>query len=117
MTDGRLEKAGRALDSICIGQGCHPRRVRKRATWSEHVYNGDRDPSHGPTRNRLRREDAPEHRRSPDPRSRLFVTNPTLMSPPAPILPTLQGPADLRDLTAAQLDQLAAEIRETIIST
>jgi len=36
---------------------------------------------------------------------------------PAPILPTLRGPADLRDLTAAQLDQLAAEIRETIIAT
>jgi 1-deoxy-D-xylulose-5-phosphate synthase len=33
------------------------------------------------------------------------------------ILPSLAGPADLRDLTAAQLDQLAAEIRETIIAT
>src|SRR4051794_35028669 len=46
-----------------------------------------------------------------------FVTNPTPMSLPAPILPTLRGPADLRDLTAAQLEHLAAEIRETIIST
>src|SRR5437773_1588071 len=36
---------------------------------------------------------------------------------PAPILPTLRGPADLRDLTAAQLEELAAEIRETIITT
>ena len=34
-----------------------------------------------------------------------------------PILPTLQGPADLRGLTEAQLEQLAAEIRETIIAT
>jgi 1-deoxy-D-xylulose-5-phosphate synthase len=34
-----------------------------------------------------------------------------------PILPTLHGPADLRGLTAAQLDELAAEIRETIIAT
>jgi 1-deoxy-D-xylulose-5-phosphate synthase len=34
-----------------------------------------------------------------------------------PILPTLHGPADLRGLTEAQLEQLAAEIRETIITT
>jgi 1-deoxy-D-xylulose-5-phosphate synthase len=34
-----------------------------------------------------------------------------------PILPTLQGPADLRGLTETQLDALAAEIRETIIET
>ena len=34
-----------------------------------------------------------------------------------PILPTLHGPADLRGLTQAQLEQLAAEIRETIIAT
>jgi 1-deoxy-D-xylulose-5-phosphate synthase len=34
-----------------------------------------------------------------------------------PILPTLHGPADLRGLTEAQLQQLAAEIRETIITT
>ena len=34
-----------------------------------------------------------------------------------PILPTLQGPADLRGLTEAQLEQLAAEIRQTIITT
>ncbi|HET9521002.1 MAG TPA: 1-deoxy-D-xylulose-5-phosphate synthase [Candidatus Limnocylindrales bacterium] len=34
-----------------------------------------------------------------------------------PILPSLQGPADLRGLTEAQLEELAAEIRETIIST
>ena len=34
-----------------------------------------------------------------------------------PILPTLQGPADLRRLTEAELGQLADEIRETIIST
>src|SRR5689334_11083851 len=33
------------------------------------------------------------------------------------ILPTLRGPADLRDLTAIELDQLAGEIREAIIST
>ena len=34
-----------------------------------------------------------------------------------PILPTLTGPADLRDLTEPQLEELAAEIRETIITT
>ncbi len=34
-----------------------------------------------------------------------------------PILPTLHGPADLRGLTEAQLEHLAAEIRETIIAT
>ena len=34
-----------------------------------------------------------------------------------PILPTLHGPADLRDLTEAQLEELATEIRETIIAT
>jgi 1-deoxy-D-xylulose-5-phosphate synthase len=34
-----------------------------------------------------------------------------------PILPSLTGPADLRDLTEAQLDELAAEIRDAIIST
>jgi 1-deoxy-D-xylulose-5-phosphate synthase len=34
-----------------------------------------------------------------------------------PILPTLTGPADLRDLTEAQLEELAGEIRETIIAT
>ena len=37
--------------------------------------------------------------------------------PRVPILPTLHGPADLRGLTQAQLEQLAGEIRETIIST
>jgi 1-deoxy-D-xylulose-5-phosphate synthase len=34
-----------------------------------------------------------------------------------PILPSLHGPADLRGLTEAQLEELAAEIRETIITT
>jgi 1-deoxy-D-xylulose-5-phosphate synthase len=34
-----------------------------------------------------------------------------------PILDRLQGPADLRGLTEPQLDQLAGEIRETIIRT
>ena len=34
-----------------------------------------------------------------------------------PILPTIQGPADLRGLTEAQLEELAAEIRQTIITT
>jgi 1-deoxy-D-xylulose-5-phosphate synthase len=34
-----------------------------------------------------------------------------------PILPTIHGPADLRGLTEAQLEELAAEIRETIIAT
>ncbi|MFI5258511.1 MAG: 1-deoxy-D-xylulose-5-phosphate synthase [Candidatus Limnocylindrales bacterium] len=33
------------------------------------------------------------------------------------ILPTLQGPSDLRGLTEDQLDELAAEIRECIVST
>jgi 1-deoxy-D-xylulose-5-phosphate synthase len=33
------------------------------------------------------------------------------------ILPTLQGPADLRGLTEAELEELAADIRETIIGT
>jgi len=34
-----------------------------------------------------------------------------------PILPNLQGPADLRGLSGRQLDELASEIREEIIST
>ncbi|MFL5778515.1 MAG: 1-deoxy-D-xylulose-5-phosphate synthase [Chloroflexota bacterium] len=34
-----------------------------------------------------------------------------------PILPSLQGPADLRGMTESQLVQLAAEIRETIVAT
>ena len=34
-----------------------------------------------------------------------------------PILPTLQGPADLRGLSEPELLQVAAEIRETIIQT
>ena len=34
-----------------------------------------------------------------------------------PILPSLHGPADLRDLTEPELEQLASEIRETIIAT
>ncbi len=34
-----------------------------------------------------------------------------------PFLPTLHGPADLRGLTQAQLEELAVEIRETIIET
>jgi 1-deoxy-D-xylulose-5-phosphate synthase len=34
-----------------------------------------------------------------------------------PILPTLQGPADLRGLDEVQLAQLAVEIRETIVRT
>ncbi|HET7473990.1 MAG TPA: 1-deoxy-D-xylulose-5-phosphate synthase [Candidatus Limnocylindrales bacterium] len=34
-----------------------------------------------------------------------------------PILPSLRGPADLRDLTEPELEQLASEIRETIIAT
>jgi 1-deoxy-D-xylulose-5-phosphate synthase len=34
-----------------------------------------------------------------------------------PILPNLQGPADLRGLSEAQLADLAAEIRETIVRT
>ena len=33
------------------------------------------------------------------------------------ILPTLTGPADLRGLTEAQLTELAAELRQTIVST
>jgi 1-deoxy-D-xylulose-5-phosphate synthase len=33
------------------------------------------------------------------------------------ILPNLNGPADLRGLSHAQLEQLAREIRETIIET
>ena len=34
-----------------------------------------------------------------------------------PILPTIQGPADLRGLDEIQLAQLAVEIRETIVRT
>ena len=34
-----------------------------------------------------------------------------------PILPTLRGPSDLRDLSETELGELAAEIRETIIAT
>ncbi len=41
------------------------------------------------------------------------MTDPT----PDAILPTLSGPADLRNLTAAELDQLATEVRQTIIAT
>ncbi|HUQ78432.1 MAG TPA: 1-deoxy-D-xylulose-5-phosphate synthase [Patescibacteria group bacterium] len=37
--------------------------------------------------------------------------------PTPTILPSLTGPADLRSLTERQLEQLAAEIRETIIAT
>src|SRR5204863_667247 len=37
--------------------------------------------------------------------------------PIVPILPSLQGPADLRGLDETQLDQLAAEIREAIVGT
>ena len=33
------------------------------------------------------------------------------------ILPNLQGPSDLRGLSSQQLEQLAEEIRQTIIST
>src|SRR3977135_3920605 len=36
---------------------------------------------------------------------------------PVAILPNLNGPADLRGLSQAQLEELAREIRETIIST
>lgn len=45
------------------------------------------------------------------------ITTPTPGALRVPILPTLHGPADLRDLTEAQLVELAAEIRETIIAT
>jgi 1-deoxy-D-xylulose-5-phosphate synthase len=38
-------------------------------------------------------------------------------APNVPILPTLQGPAELRGLDETQLEQLAAEIRETIVRT
>src|SRR2546422_9813786 len=48
-----------------------------------------------------------------DPYLELLAAGP--ISPP--ILPTLRGPADLRDLTAVQLDELAGEVRETIIAT
>ena len=34
-----------------------------------------------------------------------------------PILPTIQGPADLRGLDEIQLAQLAVEIRDTIVRT
>ena len=34
-----------------------------------------------------------------------------------PILPTLRGPTDLRNLNETELAELAAEIRETIIAT
>src|SRR5437773_5759727 len=36
---------------------------------------------------------------------------------PAPILPPLRGPADLRRLTEAQLEELAGEVRDAIIAT
>src|SRR4051794_2264368 len=39
------------------------------------------------------------------------------VSSSSPILPTLVGPADLRNLTADELERLATEIRETIIAT
>ena len=39
------------------------------------------------------------------------------LQPSVPILPNLHGPADLRGLTAMELEQLAEEIRETIIAT
>ena len=43
------------------------------------------------------------------------MTIPNDQSPP--ILPSLTGPAELRDLTAVQLEQLAGEIRDAIIGT
>ena len=39
------------------------------------------------------------------------------IQPTQPILPRLTGPADLRHLTEAELEQLAAEVRQTIIAT
>src|SRR3954453_2143722 len=45
----------------------------------------------------------------------LEPASPVSTSPP--ILPTLVGPADLRNLTADELERLATEIRETIIAT
>src|SRR5205809_7669223 len=45
----------------------------------------------------------------------LEPASPVSSSPP--ILPTLVGPADLRNLTADELERLAGEIRETIIGT
>src|SRR4051794_41700479 len=41
----------------------------------------------------------------------------SLVSSSPPILPTLAGPSDLRNLTADELERLATEIRETIIAT
>jgi 1-deoxy-D-xylulose-5-phosphate synthase len=55
------------------------------------------------------------------PFARTAQTIPPILERPAavttPILPTLQGPADLRRLTEVELEQLAAEIRDTIIAT
>jgi 1-deoxy-D-xylulose-5-phosphate synthase len=68
---------------------------------------------------RRRIADPPRPAVSPD-RIPLEPNPPVTNSEPdanAAILPTLGGPADLRNLTARQLDDLAAEIRETIIST
>src|SRR4029079_11659613 len=44
-----------------------------------------------------------------------FLERPALVT--TPILPTLEGPADLRSLTEPELAQLADEVREAIIAT
>ncbi|HEV7810511.1 MAG TPA: 1-deoxy-D-xylulose-5-phosphate synthase N-terminal domain-containing protein, partial [Candidatus Limnocylindrales bacterium] len=75
-------------------------------------------PSQVATRIRRKRDDAQRAATARVARKKLEPLEPVTMDPtPDAILPTLAGPADLRNLTAAELDQLAAEVRQTIIAT
>src|SRR5215210_1579582 len=80
----------------------------KRATSREHVYNRDAPRSEAKRRTARNRRTS-DHSPNTSSESIAPVTQ--------PILPTLQGPADLRALTEAELTVLAHEVRETIIGT
>src|SRR5215210_774791 len=80
----------------------------KRATSREHVYNRDAPRSEAKRRTARNRRTS-DHSPNTSSESIAPVTQ--------PILPTLQGPADLRALTEAELTVLAHEVRETIIAT
>jgi 1-deoxy-D-xylulose-5-phosphate synthase len=67
----------------------------------------------GPIRRNSRRESVGQATIRPTTRSNL--EHPAVVT--TPILPTLEGPADLRRLTELELEQLAGEVRDAIIST
>src|SRR6266446_7637678 len=104
--------------SVCIGRlrggGGTSLTVRsqswnasKRARWEEHVYNLGRC-----RRNRGRESVQQATIREPTlPILERFTPVTT------PILPSLEGPADLRRLTEVELVQLASEVRDAIIAT